>query len=86
MDRRLSLTALHHSTSIPVPTLSMYVNGHRNISANHRPLIAAILSVPVDDIVGYCTTEVIVLTPVEPAPELDEEPSHPPASPEELWR
>jgi hypothetical protein len=60
MVNQLSLTRLSTVTAIPVPTLSMYANGHRNISARHRSIIANILGVPTHQITGYCTTEVIV--------------------------
>lgn len=78
MSQQISLTAVAHHTAIPVPTLSMYANGHRSISARHRPLIAALLNLPPAAIVGYCTrTEVITMSTYEPGPEepTDEEPT-----------
>jgi len=88
MDHRRTITELHYLTDIPLPTLSMYVNGHRGISAYHRPILAIALDVPISSIVGYCDKEVIVMsTPdpdpdpdPEPTPEPPEEPSHPHAS------
>lgn len=81
MDRRISLTAVHSATSIPLPTLSMYANGHRNISARHRPLIASVLQIPAGLLVGYCTSSELVILgeamTTTPTPEPDYEPAHP---------
>ena len=59
MQHRRTITELHHITAIPVPTLSMYANGHRGISAYHRPILAIALNVPIAAIVGYCEEEIV---------------------------
>jgi hypothetical protein len=60
MDQRVTITELHDLTAIPIPTLSMYANGHRSISSTHQPVLAIALDVPITAILGYCTNTDIV--------------------------